>query len=85
VRTSQSEARQWTVELSLHSAVMQRQRGRGPQNTEAEEPFPGNGSEDREDLVRALVDCEVCELAKLLYLISDTSCKCPINPIKPHL
>jgi hypothetical protein len=70
VRTSQSDVRGWPVELSLQSAVKQRQRGRRPLNTEAKEPLPGNASED-------------CERVVLCY--SETvivNCgTCPINPI----
>jgi hypothetical protein len=36
---------------------------------------------DWEDIVRAVVNCRVCELAKALYLLVVTICKCSINPI----
>jgi hypothetical protein len=34
-----------------------------------------------EDLVRAVVNCSVCELAIALYLLVVSICKCSINPI----
>jgi hypothetical protein len=36
---------------------------------------------NREDLVRALVNCRVGELARVLYLFVITICKCSVNPI----
>jgi hypothetical protein len=34
-----------------------------------------------EDLVRAVVDCRVCELVTALQLLVVTICKCSVNPI----
>jgi hypothetical protein len=84
--TEDSSVRQWTVE-SWESGRKKRQRGRRPLNTEAEEPLPGNASENREGYSCAIVNCELWELAKLLRLIVDTSCTCPItnpNPVYSH-
>jgi hypothetical protein len=46
--------------------------------------FQGTAGEDTadcEDLVRAVVNCNVCELAIVLKLIVVTSFKSPIKPI----
>jgi hypothetical protein len=36
---------------------------------------------ETEDLVRAVVNCRVCELAIALKLLVVTICKCSVNPI----
>jgi hypothetical protein len=38
-------------------------------------------SEDGEEKSFVIVNCEVRELAKLLWLIADTSSTCPTNPV----
>jgi hypothetical protein len=41
----------------------------------------GEDTVDWESLVRAVVNCRVCELAIVLELLVFTICKCSINPI----
>jgi hypothetical protein len=41
----------------------------------------GEVTTDWKDLVRAVVNCRVCELAIALWLLVVTTCKCSINPI----
>jgi hypothetical protein len=50
-------------------------------NVSAEAEDIGEEAADCEILIRALVNCRVCELAIMLLLVVLTICKCSINPI----